>query len=79
MDRATINACLPRKLHSFSRGVLEAYLAGHMPTPEFRRWFHMPNSDYLVTSDCIARIVDPDYTPEDLLPAGVTLKPPKSI
>lgn len=74
-----VTACLPVRLHSFSRRVLELYLQGHMPTSEFRRWFHMPNSDYLPISDCIAQIVDPVYIPEDLLPPGITLKLPKSI
>jgi hypothetical protein len=64
MDRRAIEACLPAKLHSFSRRVLEIYLAGDMSTEEFRRWFHMPNSDYLPVSDCIAHLVDPYYIPE---------------
>ena len=76
---AQVTACLPGHLHSFSRRVLDHYLAGHMPTSEFRRWFHMPNSDYLPASDCIAQILDPDYIPEDRLPAGITLELPKSI
>lgn len=76
---AKVTACLPVHLHSFSRAVLDHYLAGRLPTSEFRRWFHMPNSDYLPASDCIARLVDPDYIPEDQLPASITLKQPKSI
>jgi len=79
MDRARIEACIPARLHSFSRRVLELYLEGYLPTSEFRRWFHMPNSDYLPASDCIAQLVDPDYVPEARLPASVTLIPPKSI
>lgn len=64
MRRRDVEACLPPKLHSFSRLVLDLYLAGQMNTEEFRRWFHMPNSTYLDASDCIARIVDPYYIPE---------------
>ncbi|MBI2719263.1 MAG: hypothetical protein HY245_16110 [Rhizobiales bacterium] len=79
MDRDRIAACLPPRLHSFSRMILDYYLAGHMPTAEFRRWFHMPNSDYLPVSDCIAQLVDPDYIPEARLPASVTLITPKPI
>ena len=79
MDIDRITACLPPALHGFSRRVLDLYLAGDMPTSEFRRWFHMPNSDYLPASDCIAQLVDPDYIPEARLPAAVTLIPPKSI
>lgn len=78
-QRARIDACLPSRLHSFSRAVLDAYLAGNMPTSEFRRWFHMPNSEYLPVSDCIAQLVDPLYVPEARLPASVTLKPPNPI
>ncbi|MCB1377661.1 MAG: hypothetical protein KDK89_04735 [Alphaproteobacteria bacterium] len=57
-------ACIPARLHAFSRLVLDLYLAGRMPTSEFRRWFHMPNSDYLPLSDRIAQIVDPEYVAE---------------
>ena len=80
IQTARIEACLsPAKLHPFSQQVLDFYLAGRMPTSEFRRWFHMPNSGYLPLSDCIAQIVDPSYVPEAMLPSAVTLKPPKSI
>ena len=79
MDMNRIRACTPPDLHGFSRRVLDLYLAGHLPTSEFRRWFHMPNSDYLPASDCIAQLIDPDYIPEAELPASVTLIPPKSI
>jgi hypothetical protein len=77
MDRRRIDACLPNRLHGFSRAVLDHYLAGRMSTGEFRRWFHMPNSDYLPVSDCIAQMVDPDYIPEARLPASITLTAPK--
>jgi hypothetical protein len=63
-----VNSCLPAKIHSFSRNVLKLYLDGHLPTSEFRRWFHMPNSEYLPLSDCIAQIVDSSYVPEARLP-----------
>lgn len=69
------SVCLPTKLHSFSRLVLYAYLEGHMDTTEFRRWFSMPNSDYIMVSDCVAQRVDPSYIPEDKLPASTTLVP----
>jgi hypothetical protein len=74
MDRRDVEICLPARLHSFSREVLDLYLAGAMPTSEFRRWFHMPNSDYLMLGDCIAQIVDPDYIPEAKLPPSITLR-----
>lgn len=79
MDRQRLEACLPAKLHSFSRQVLDYYLAGRLSTEEFRRWFHMPNSDYLMLGDCIAQIVDPDYIPEAERPTALALKAPKPI
>jgi hypothetical protein len=74
-----IAACLPPRLHGFSSVVLDHYLAGRMTTAEFRRWFHMPNSEYLPVSDCIAQLVDPAYVPEARLPAAITLIPPEAI
>jgi hypothetical protein len=74
-----VRACLPSRLHPFSQEVLDLYLGGDMPTSEFRRWFHMPNSDYLSVSDCVAQIVDPNYIPEAQLPAAVTLIVPQRI
>ena len=76
---AQIQSCLPPRLHSFSRLVLDTYLDGRIATADFRRWFHMPNSDYLMIGDCIAQLVDPAYIPEAELPGSVTLKPPKAI
>lgn len=71
MDRRRIESCLPAKLHSFSRQVLDYYLDGELSTEEFRRWFHMPNSEYLMMGDCIAQLVDPNYIPEAQRPQGV--------
>ena len=75
---ARVKACLPSQLHPFSQLVLDNYLDNRMPTSEFRRWFHMPNSDYLPVSDCIAQLVDPTYVPEAQLPASGPLFTPKS-
>lgn len=63
-----VKACLPGQLHPFSQLVLDYYLDNRIPTSEFRRLFHMPNSDYLPVSDCIAQVIDPDYVPEAQLP-----------
>jgi hypothetical protein len=76
---AKVEACLPARLHSFSRVILTYYLDGRMNTAEFRRWFHMPNSEYLMIGDCIAQLVDPGHIPESELPTSVTLLPPKQI
>lgn len=46
-------ACLPDRLHPVSRMFLDAWLAGTIATPTFRRFFHMPNSDYLSVSECL--------------------------
>ena len=48
--------CLPERLHPVSRMFLENWLAGEMSTPEFLRWFHMPNSDYLSVAQCILAV-----------------------
>ena len=50
-------ACLPEHLHPVSQMFLEAWLAGEMPTNEFLRWFHMPNSDYLPVAQCLLAMV----------------------
>ncbi len=48
-----MRACLPRHLHPVSRRLLEHWLAGRIGTATFRRFFHMPNSDYLPVSACL--------------------------
>ena len=50
-------ACLPDRLHPVSRMFLDYWLAGDMSTPEFLRWFHMPNSDYLGVAQCLLAMV----------------------
>ena len=49
--------CLPQPLHPVSRMFLDYWLAGKIPTAEFLRWFHMPNSDYLTVAQCIVEAV----------------------
>ncbi|SMF04623.1 hypothetical protein SAMN06265365_106163 [Tistlia consotensis] len=46
-------ACLPAHLHPVSRFFLERWIDGTLTTPEFLRWFHMPNSDYLEVGRCL--------------------------
>ena len=48
-----LQACLPKRLHPVSRMFLESWLAGRISTQIFRRYFHMPNSDYLPVSACL--------------------------
>lgn len=57
MQSVLIQACLPKDLHPVSQTFLEAWLAGDMPTAEFLRWFHMPNSDYLSVAQCLLAAV----------------------
>ena len=52
-----MQACLPDPLHPVSRQFLDAWLDGSLPTHEFLRWFHMPNSDYLPVAECLLRAV----------------------
>lgn len=79
MNRRQIESCLPANLHSFSRQVLDYYLDGRLSTEEFRRWFHMPNSEYLMMGDCIAQLVDPNYIPEAQRQDRVKLSTTKRI
>ena len=56
-------ACVEGRLHPFSASVLQFYLAGHLSTGEFLRWFHMPNSSYLPLGVCIVSHLAPGYVP----------------
>ncbi|MEE8435775.1 MAG: hypothetical protein V3S64_13405 [bacterium] len=52
---ASLRACLPQRLHPVSRRILEAWLAGKIETHIFRRFFHLPDSDYLPVGACLVR------------------------
>ncbi len=53
-------ACsFPERLHPVSQSILDYYLAGVLTTPEFLRYFSLPNSDYIPLARCLV----------DLLPA----------
>jgi len=49
--------CLPERLHPVSRMFLELWLNGTLPTAEFLRVFHLPNSDYLPVAQCLLTAV----------------------
>ena len=51
-----LEACLPRRLHPVSRLFLEAWLAGKISTPIFRRFFHLPDSTYLAVGECLVAV-----------------------
>jgi hypothetical protein len=48
-----LESCLPKRLHPVSRYIMDIWLAGDLPTHEFRRLFHLPNSRYLSVSACL--------------------------
>lgn len=68
MPGAEVLACLPDHLHWFSRAILDHYLAGSITAGEFMRWFHMPNSDYLMVSECVVALLDPQHDPYRFAP-----------
>lgn len=61
MTGIEIASCMPDHLHWFSQQILDYYVGGRISTGEFLRWFHMPNSDYLTSSECIVQLLDPSY------------------
>jgi|GEM_PF-2233739 len=61
MDLTLISTCMSGEYHWYSQRILELYLDRVINTGDFLRWFHMPNSSYLPTSECIANLLDPDY------------------
>ena len=61
MESSLIGTCLNGDYHWYSQQILELYLDHIINTGDFLRWFHMPNSSYLPTSECIANLMDPDY------------------
>ena len=63
MTLPEIASCMHGPVHWFSQQVLDYYLTGQFSTGEFLRWFHMPNSDYLSISECIAHRLDPGHDP----------------
>jgi hypothetical protein len=40
-------------MNSASRIFLENYVGGDISIAEFRRWFSMPNSEYLALTTCL--------------------------
>ena len=51
-----ILGCLPGQLHPVSEVFLKAWLAGEISTANFRRFFHLPDSDYLDVAQCILTV-----------------------
>ncbi len=50
-DNASDQDCvLPKRMDSASRIFLDNYIGGDISIAEFRRWFSMPDSEYLALS-----------------------------
>ena len=63
MDVTLISGCLSGDYHWFSIRILDLYLDGVINTGDFLRWFHMPNSDYIETAQCVVSLYVPAYVP----------------
>ena len=46
----------PERLHPVSQLFLDAFLEGRMTAAEFRRFFSLPNSDYIPLAECLVRL-----------------------
>ena len=42
----------PARLHPVSQLFLDHFIAGDMSTPDFLRFFSLPNSDYIPLAQC---------------------------
>lgn len=42
----------PLRLHPVSQMLLDSFVAGLISTPEFLRFFSLPNSDYIPLAQC---------------------------
>ena len=42
----------PLHLHPVSQSLLESFIAGLISTPEFLRFFSLPDSDYISLAQC---------------------------
>lgn len=51
-ELAMIVCQFPVRLHPVSQLFLDYYIAGKMTTPEFLRFFSLPNSDYIPLAQC---------------------------
>jgi len=60
-------SCLPDRLHPVSAKILAAFLDGRLTEADFLWGFHLPNSDYLIVSECIIAKLQ-DATPESCIP-----------
>ncbi len=47
----------PQRLHPVSQSVLDHYLSGALTTPEFMRFFSLPNSDYIALARCLVDLL----------------------
>lgn len=47
----------PDRLHPVSQNIVDYYLTGVLTTPEFLRFFSLPNSDYIPLARCLVDIL----------------------
>jgi hypothetical protein len=71
LEISLISGCLVGDYHWFSLKMLQLYLDSAINTGEFLRWFHMPDSAYLTTSECIAATIDPAWDYRDWKPGAL--------
>lgn len=66
-DDDDYRSCLPERLHPVSAKILAAFLDGRLTEADFLWGFHLPNSDYLMVSECIIASLH-ETTPESCIP-----------
>ena len=56
-DAAMLACRFPDRLHPVSQNILDHYLSGVLSTPEFLRFFSLPNSDYIPLARCLVDLI----------------------
>lgn len=51
-ELAMIVCQFPERLHPVSQLLLDHFISGEISTPEFLRFFSLPNSDYIPLAQC---------------------------
>ena len=52
VEVAMIVCEFPLRLHPVSQSLLDSFIAGSISTPEFLRFFSLPNSEYIPLAEC---------------------------
>ena len=56
-ELAMVACQFPERLHPVSQLFLDLFLRGRLTTPEFLRFFSLPNSDYLPLAECFITVL----------------------